>query len=199
MSSQRWPEISSYLRLIEEEKGKLVEKGSSPELLEGVRRRMVHHFEGLKHSLDQILELPYIQEVVFALRAVVDEEIKVGLGIANWNRLVERTKGETGDAFYEYLNKVLDSVSVPALVYETYYYALKRGFQGKYKTSVVQIRKYLEMLVEKIPIESIEDAKRTSVIPVTKKRGRERRLHYYLFACGGALLLYFSLLYLSRA
>lgn len=200
MSSQFWPEISFYLKEIEAERKDINIHQLSQEKFGEIQKAIMGFLEQLKVSLDRRLDPKASQLVYFALIASVDEDMQsfAHSHSLEWLPLQKLLIGDSnaGITFYKKIDEIFsDNSRLPSIVYEVFYFALKRGFKGKYENSKTQIAKYLELLNDKIA----KVAAQRHVEPETapeKPPSRFKRKHYYASAMV-ASVLFIALLYIN--
>jgi type IV/VI secretion system ImpK/VasF family protein len=203
MSCQFWPEISTCLSDVEKEKLLLTKKAINLDAITSARENMNRYIEQLRLSLEQVLDKLYASHILFALIAYFDEEIQHCLsekGQGNWVPLQKDFYGayNAGNLFYETIDKVIEDVQAPEIVFRVFYFILKKGFLGKYRDSKTHINKYLDILREKITIETpAQQTKDAKPYPLHMKN-KLKRWHYYAGA-GAASLALFVVLYLSTS
>ena len=157
MSYPLWQEISFYLSEIDREKALFEKQGFNPDALEGMRKKVSDFFDELKGGLEQKLEKNHASLILFALVAAIDEEMQrfdYNHPKIRWSPLQKDFQGSYtgGEVFFTTIDHILDNSKVPSIVYEVFYFMLKRGFQGKYRESKTQLLKYADLLKQKIPV-----------------------------------------------
>ena len=202
MSYQYWPEISFYLKEIERERLFLAIKPST-EQVELTRKNIKDLLDVLKTNLEQTLQKQNTSLILFAIVALVDEEMQRCLfenGRLTWPPLQKDFYGayNAGEIFYKTIDDIIDEPNTPTIVYEVYYFILKSGFKGKHRDSKTQIAKHLDLLRDKIPLittsKDQNDVQRRGV-----KKPRVKKTHYYLIAASLVVGVFYMLRYLSEA
>ena len=198
-----WPEISSCLNHIENEKRKLTKETVNLDTLTAVREGISQHVEQLQLSFEQELDKHFASLSIFAIVAYIDEKLQrhvLDLRQGNWAPLQKDFYGayNAGELFYETIDKIIDDSQVPPIVPEVFYFILKKGFQGKYRDSKTQIAKYLEILKDKIPV--AKEVNETSGLeaPSSRFKKKIKTWHYYAGA-GVAPLLILAALYIASS
>jgi type VI protein secretion system component VasF len=185
MNYQYWQEISSSLSDLEKERAVFEKSDMNAETLENARSKMAHIIEGLKSSFEQRMEKYHASLIIFPIIATIDEKMH-GYDLHNvkikWTPLQKDfyASYNAGEIFFKNLDEILDSTTIPNIIYQVNYTMLKMGFQGKYRESKIQINKYLEMLKDKIPTpHNVE--KKTSSPPLRPldKRSWLKKWHCY--------------------
>ena len=155
MSCQFWPEISICLNEVEKEKDALTKKAINLDMITIARENINRYIEQLRLSLEQSLEKQHSSQILFALVAFVDEDIQrylIEKGLGNWVPLQKDLYGayNAGTLYYESIDKIIEDPSIPEIVHRVFYFILKKGFMGKYRDSKTHIKKYLEILKNRI-------------------------------------------------
>jgi type IV/VI secretion system ImpK/VasF family protein len=203
MNFQHWQDISFYLNEIDTERNAFGKEEITPDSLENTRKKISYILEQLKGDLEQKMNKDYASLILFALIAGVDEQMQT----FNYNHLKVRwnplqkdfySAYTAGEIFFKTIDDILDNPNVPSLVYEVFYYILKRGFQGKYKDSKTHLQKYLELLKDKIPIPVPSPQLPLPEAPVPPKRWLFKASHYYGFATIALAILYLALYIVSN-
>ncbi len=202
MNFRYWQDISFYLNEIDQEKSAFNKKEISTDSIEATRKKISYLLEQLKVDLEQKIHKDHVSLILFSLVAGVDEQMQS----FDYNHLKSRwiplqkdfySAYTAGELFFKTIDDILDNPNVPVLVYEVFYYTLKRGFQGKYRDSKTQLQKYLDLLKEKIPV-----THSPSNLPpsdrIAPEKSRVKAWHYYGFASLLLVGLYFSLYLLSN-
>jgi type IV/VI secretion system ImpK/VasF family protein len=203
MSYPLWQEISFYLSEIDKEKSLFEKQGFNPEAVEGMRKKISDFFDELKGSLEQKLDKNHASLILFALVASIDEDMQrvdYSHPKVRWNPLQKDFQGSYtgGEVFFNTIDHILDNPKVPSIVYEVFYFMLKRGFQGKYRESKTQLLKYIDLLKQKIPVNTPVDRDvHAGPARVQSTRGKTTKGRYYtaaaiLFFLTGILLYVFS-------
>ncbi|MBS0615335.1 MAG: DotU family type IV/VI secretion system protein [Verrucomicrobia bacterium] len=196
MNFQHWQDISFYLNEIDQERTLFGKASITPESMENCRKKIANTLEQIKVGLEQKLGKDYASLVLFALVAGVDEQMQA----YDYNHLKVRwaplqkdfySAYTAGEVFFKTIDDILDNPAIPSLVYEVFYYVLKRGFQGKYRDSKTQLHKYIELLKDKIPV-STSHAKPVVHEQIEPAKTGFKAWHYYGFAT-----LLFGVLYMA--
>jgi type IV/VI secretion system ImpK/VasF family protein len=203
MSYQLWQDISFYLSEIDQEKASFGRSVITPELIDATKAKITTSVEQLKTILELKLGKDHSSLVLFAIIAVIDEEMQ---GF-NYNQVKARwaplqkdfyAAYTSGEVFFKTIDETLDDPLIPSMVYEVFYFILKRGFKGKYRDSKTQLSKYLELLREKIQVSTsnLKSAAEEKVpyIP-PKKMGRWQ---YYALAVAVIVVTYLGLFAFSN-
>ncbi len=203
MSSQFWPEISICLSEVEKEKLALTKKAINLDAITAVRDNINRHIDQLRVSFEQILDKQHASQLLFAIVAYFDEQIQSHLlekGQGNWVPLQKDFYGayNAGTLFYDTIDKLVEDIQVPEVVYEVFYFILKKGFLGKYRDSKIHINKYMEILKEKISVEPPQPAPKDQVLPLYHTRKKIKPVHYYA-AAGTASILLLVILYATSS
>lgn len=151
MTYQYWPEIFTYLKFIEDEQNELRGKQLNQEGANAFRKKAQKHLESLKYSLSKRLAADMHTHAYLAITAAIDEDMRLlaeSTGKFKWTSL--QTEGNVGEIFYRAIDKTLDDPQTPSIVFEIFYFLLKRGYKGRHSESKTQIQKYLELLKDKI-------------------------------------------------
>lgn len=177
MKHPHWSEIFFYFKEIEQQKAKLENKKLSAELLSTSHNSLAISMNQLKNNLKQTLDEQSVHHIVFALTALLDEEMKRLISATNqnveWVPLQKEFFNLTnaGERFFDNLDEVLETPNFPSIVYEVFFLVLKKGFRGKYQHSQNRINKYIEFLTDKIqepPVAKKEKAKQKQPMPLPK-------------------------------
>jgi type IV/VI secretion system ImpK/VasF family protein len=203
MNCQFWPEISTCLNDVEKEKLSLTKKAINLDAITAARENMNRHIEQLRLSLDQGLDKKYASHILFALVAYFDEEIQRHLsekGQGNWVPLQKDFYGayNAGNLYYETIDKIIEDTQAPEIVFRVFYFILKKGFLGKYRDSKTHITKYLDILREKISIETPAHQPKDPKAYLQHMKSKVKRWHYYAGA-GAVSLVLFIMLYLTTS
>ena len=197
MHYQHWQEISFYLNEIHKEKLFFVSKPLTIESMEASRNNIASLLGRLKSYLEQRLDKHYASLAIFSIVAWVDEEmqsIDYNQLKARWNPLQKDfySAYTAGEVFFETIDKILDDPTVPQIVYEVFYFILKKGFKGKYRDSKTQLSNYLELLKRKI---SVTHPKNQQSEPASTflKQEKRKKWHYYASAFGLSIITYLAL------
>lgn len=203
MNYQLWQEISFYLNEIDEKKIAFGNSTITPELIETSRSEISNLIDQLRAGLESQLEKNHASLMLFAIVAAIDEEMQ---GF-NYNHLKVRwtplqkdfySAYTAGEVFFKTIDDMLDVTNIPSIVFEVFYFMLKRGFKGKYRDSKTQITKYLDLLKQKIHIHAPAQQKPIEDAISFSKPSQLKKWHYYGLA--GFLLIcsYLSLLGFSN-
>jgi type IV/VI secretion system ImpK/VasF family protein len=203
MNSQFWPEISICLSEVEKEKFALTKKAINLDVITAVRDNINHHIDQLRLSFEQVLDKQYVSQVLFAIVAYFDEQIQSHLlekGQGNWVPLQKDFYGayNAGTLFYDTIDKLVEDVQVPQIVYEVFYFILKKGFLGKYRDSKLHINKYMEILNGKISVQPTVPAPKDQALPVYSAWKKIKPRHYYA-AVGAASVVLSLILYVTSS
>ena len=187
MSSQFWPEISICLSEVEKEKFALTKKAINLDAISAVRDNINRIIDQLRISFEQVLDKQYASQVLFAVVAYFDEQIQSHLlerGQANWVPLQKDFYGayNAGALFYDTIDKLVEDQKVPEIVYEVFYFILKKGFLGKYRDSKTHINKYMDILKERIFVEIPQQAGNDASMALYQTREKIKPRHYYAAA-----------------
>lgn len=201
MNCQYWPEISFCLNEIEKQKELLNKKALNLDTIMAARQHINMQLERLRISLEQTLEKQQASLVLFAIVAYCDEELQRHLletNKANWDPLQKDFYGayNAGDLYFDTIDKIMEDPEVPPIVFKVFYFILKKGFQGKYRDSKTHLHKYLELLKEKIPVESPPQKKEQEILLPFQMKKKIKTWHYYAGA-GAFCALFMAILYLS--
>ncbi len=204
MSYPLWQDISFYLNEIDGEKAKFEKEGFNPEALDHTRKKIADFFDELKAHLEQKLDKNEASLILFAMVAAIDEEMQrvdYNRPKIRWNPLQKDFQGSYtgGEVFFTTIDHILDNPKISSIVYEVFYFMLKRGFQGKYRESKTQLLKYADLLKQKIPVHT--PSPKVSYLEQTQssvKKGPLTKGHYYLFAFILFLLTTTGLYFLSN-
>lgn len=203
MSYPLWQEISFYFSQIEQKKLSFGNRTISPELIETTRNEISHLIDELKATLELRLEKSHVSLMLFAIVALIDEEMQ---GF-NYNHLKVRwtplqkdfySAYTAGEVFFKTIDDILDSPAIPSIVFEVFYFMLKSGFKGKYRDSKTQLSKYLDLLRQKIHVPTIAEQKPVETHMAYPKKAPLKKWHYYGLAGGLLVFSYLSLLGLSN-
>lgn len=202
MSYQYWPEISFYLKEIEREKLFLTIKPNT-EQVEATRKNIKDLLDVLKTNLEQTLQKQNTSLILFAIVALIDEEMQRCLfenGRLTWPPLQKDFYGayNAGEIFYKTIDDIIDEPKTPTIVYEVYYFILKRGFKGKHRDSKTQIAKHLDLLRDKIPLVTTSIKDQSDVQRSGARKARVKKTHYYLIAASLVVGVFFLLQHLSE-
>jgi type VI protein secretion system component VasF len=201
MSFKYWPEISFYLKQIEHAQAEFRKKSVTVQGIESLREAIVHQINQLKYSLLTTLEEHPISLMLFAIAAVLDEEIQAIISeteTMRWPPLSKDFYGDytAGELFYRSIDEILDNQKMDPIVFEVFFYAIKRGFKGQYRDSKIQISKYLDLLQERIP--KSEQVKPQVIQTIKRPLGRVKPKQYYQIALASLGILYAGLYWVSR-
>ena len=197
MTYPLWQEISFYLNEFDKEKAEFESKSISVETLNEIRRRIAALVEQFKTVLEARLEKKNASDAVFAIVALIDEEMQkydYSKVRVRWDPLQKDffSAFTAGEVFFEHVDKILEDPSIPQVVFEVYYFVLKRGFKGKYRDSKMQLYKYLELLKDKIQVSSPKTVQReTPASFVTKEKNK--KLKYYMLSLATFVMTYLAL------
>jgi type IV/VI secretion system ImpK/VasF family protein len=142
--------------------------------------------------------------VLFAIIAAVDEEMQAfdyNQLKVRWNPLQKDfySAYTAGEVFFKTIDETLDDPKIPSMVYEVFYFMLKRGFKGKYRDSRTQLTKYLELLEKKIPIiPSNVKAAAPETSTAYQRAVKRKKWHYYALAVALVVVVYFPLYIFSN-
>ncbi len=157
MKHPHWSEIFFYFKEVEQQKEKLQNKKLSSEVLATTRNSLSISMNQLKNNLKQTLDETSVQLIVFALVALLDEEMKRLISSSSsqeveWVPLQKEFFNLTnaGEKFFDHLDEALENPHFSSIVFEVFYFVLKKGFRGKYQNSLNRINKYIEFLSDKI-------------------------------------------------
>lgn len=185
-----WQEISSFLNDLDREKQVFEKSAMTSESMENTRAKMMNLFEVLKSSLEQRMDKYHASLILFPMVAAIDEKMQsydFNNTKVKWAPLQKDFYAAytAGEIFFKTLDEILDEPNTPNIIYQVFYAMLKRGFQGKYKDSKTQINKYLDMLKDKIPVETAQDKKISKPIPQQQvKKPKLKRWHWYSLSVG---------------
>lgn len=186
MNYQHWQDISFYLNEIDQERENFGKTAITADLMETTRQKISYFIDQLKTILEQKFNKDHASLMLFAIVAGVDEQMQS----YDYNQVKQRwvplqkdfySAYTAGEVFFKTIDDILDNLTIPALVYEVFYFILKRGFQGKYRDSKTQLRKYLELLKQKIPTSNPE-AKTIVYKEEAPSKPLLRPWHYYALA-----------------
>lgn len=211
MNSMLWPEISHTVKEIDREINNLPIKMLNPEVLENLRTSVDGFFSQLRDSLNGALgemktsldKTPTVL-ILSALAAMYDEKIKALIsahaGLLSWNPLsIEHYGSDTaGERFYHYLDKILDDPAMPQVVCEVFLFVLKRGFRGKHDKSRLQIGKYVDLIIERIPKGDDLATQNQTVLRRPLNEPHFGKKQYYFMAFGAVLLVWCGLYFISN-
>lgn len=196
-----WPEISTCLKEVEEEKKKLTKGTINLDTLTSTRETISHLIEQIQVSLEQDMDKQSASLAVFALVAFVDERMQthiLELGQGSWAPLQKDFYGayNAGELFYETIDKIIDDPKTPPIIPEIFYFILKKGFKGKYRDSKTYLTKYIDILKEKIAVAPVSKESIPVEPSISKLRKKIKTWHYYAGASLATLsllmLLYFT-------
>ena len=156
MRHPQWSEIYFYFNEFAQQQAKLDGKKLTPEVIATSHNSLGISMGQLRNNLKQTLDDRSVYHITFALTALLDEEMsrltaKAGQGV-DWIPLQKELFDLTnaGEIFFENLDEVLENPQFSTIVYEVFYFVLKKGFRGKYQTSANRINKYVEFLSDRI-------------------------------------------------
>jgi type IV/VI secretion system ImpK/VasF family protein len=199
MNNEYWSEISYYLSEIDQQRSTCCSKKISTETIFSLRNQIISSLEQLKDNLEQLLDESHVHFILFALVALVDEEMQCQLPPSEsiqWTPIQRDFYDTTnaGELFYKTLDEILDNSNIPTIVYEVFYFVLKRGFRGKHAKSASRINRYLTFLSEKIPVEK---GSFNEEAPLAAQKHNEKKTHRGLLygATFASLLAIYGLLY----
>ncbi len=203
MSCQFWPEISICLNEVEKEKDALTKKAINLDMITIARENINRYIEQLRLSLEQSLEKQHSSQILFALVAFVDEDIQrylIEKGLGNWVPLQKDLYGayNAGTLYYESIDKIIEDPSIPEIVHRVFYFILKKGFMGKYRDSKTHIKKYLEILKNRISVATPIYQHKEMHTNLANLRQKIKPWHYYLSGVVAALAL-LSILYTTSS
>lgn len=203
MNCQYWPEISFYLIEVEKEKQDLLKKAISLDVITSARENINQHIEQLRLSLEQSLDTNFVSLILFATVAYIDEEIQRCLlekGQANWVPLQKDFYGayNAGNLYFETIDKIIEDPQTPVIVFKVFYFFLKKGFLGKYRDSKTHIAKYLDILKEKIPIETPLQAQDSPIPQPISIKKKIKSWNYYSGAAFVSLVFFLTLYFTSN-
>lgn len=203
MNFQFWPEISICLNEVEKEKLALSKKAINLDVISSMRDNINRVIDQTRVSFEQVLDKQYASQVLFAIVAYFDEQIQAQLlerGQANWVPLQKDFYGayNAGTLFYDMIDRIVDDKQVPEVVFEVFYFVLKKGFLGKYRDSRTHINKYMEILKEKISVEIPDSSPIEINTSLYQNKVRIKPRHYYA-AAGGLSILTLALFYISSS
>ncbi len=197
MNYPHWQEISFYLNEVQKEQSAFTSKPITTESMEETRRSIAALIDQLRGALEQKLDKENAALAVFSIVALVDEEMQ-GYDYnkiqARWAPLQKDFYGAytAGEVFFEKTNKILDDPSVPSIVYEIFYFVLKKGFKGKYRDSKTQLYKYMQLLKDKIPVVHPK-VDEIELSPPYPKPEKHKKWKYYGWAFSAFALIYVAL------
>ena len=174
MKYQYWSEISFYLNEIDQQKSVTFERKVTPEKLAALRASILIQLNQLKDSLKPLLEEYPTYLILFAIIACIDEEIHCLLPVQDQMEWVPIQQdfyntSNAGELFYKTLDEILDDPTIPTIVFEVFYFILKRGFSGKYVKSKTKISRYLDFLSEKISVVTTSKKEKGSIFNASKR------------------------------
>lgn len=200
-----WQEISHFLNDIDKEKILFEKSSMSTEAMENTRKKMTDLVDVLKSSLEQRMDKYHASLIIFPIVAAIDEKMQGYDYNSNKSKWMPLQKDfyaayNAGEIFFKSLDEILDDPNIPNIVYQVNYTILKRGFQGKYKDSKTQINKYIDMLKDKIPRTSQNEAKTiTPKTPVIQpKKTWLKKWHCYSFSIGMAIATFGILILIAH-
>lgn len=189
MSYQLWQDISFYLNEIDQEKLSFGKNMITPESLDATRSKISMSLDQLKNIAELKLGREHSFLVMFALIAVIDEEMQN----FNYNHLKVRwaplqkdfyAAYTSGEVFFKTIDETLDDPTIPSMVYEVFYFVLKRGFKGKYRESKTQLSKYLDLLRQKIQVATQSQKNEAGeTVPYVSPKRIGKWQYYGLAAC----------------
>lgn len=156
MKHPHWSEIYIYFNEFNQQKELLQSKKLTPEVLSTIRNSLSTSMKHLRNNLKQSLEEQSVYLITFALTALMDEEIQRVLkqipGSPDWIPVQKELFNLTnaGEVFFDSLDEILEASHFTSIIYEVYYFTLKKGFRGKYEHSQNRITKYIEFLSARI-------------------------------------------------
>ncbi len=188
MKHPHWSEIYFYFNEFNQQKKQIENKKVSPEVLATIRNSLTTSMKHLRNNLKQSLDEQSVYLISFALTALMDEEVQRLLqrtpGNAEWIPLQKEIFNLTnaGEVFFESLDEILEASHYPTIVYEVYYFTLKKGFRGKYQHSPNRIAKYIEFLGARVeePTITKRDKSTQKIVPLPKIKFKV--WHYYVAA-----------------
>ncbi len=198
MKHPYWSEIFYYFKEIEQFKNNLIEKNISPEILLTTRNSMVLRLNQLRNNLKQSLDEHSVYLIFFGLVSLLDEEMHAILSSNDhetWSSMQKHFFNLTnaGEVFFENLDEALENPKFPSIVFEMFYFILKKGFLGKYEKSPNRIAKYIEFLAEKIPESQVERKQKTIKPLIPLVNPKFKIWNYYAFGAIAVLCIYVGL------
>ena len=203
MNYQYWQEISFYLDELDKERALFESSPKNAENMDTARKAMSHHLEHLRISLEKRLDVHYTSLIIFAIIAALDERMQsldFNSPKARWSPLQKDFYAAytAGEVFFKSVDEILEDPKTPNIVYQVFYYMLKRGFQGKYQDSKTQIAKYIDILKDKIPVATPQVRSEEPIRDRAHKKSLLKAWHYYALSGTLVVALYFSLMLLSN-
>lgn len=203
MSYPYWQEISFYLDELDKEKSTFETSSRSGEDMDNARKSMAQLIDNLRMSLEKRLDVHYASLVIFAIVASMDEKMQsfdFNSPKVRWAPLQKDFYAAytAGEVFFKSIDEILEDPNTPNVVFQVYYYMLKRGFQGKYQDSKTQISKYLDMLRDKIPVAVTTASKQEALMEGPRKKELLRVWHYCALSTLLITAVYFSFLLISN-
>jgi len=203
MNNEYWSEISYYLSEIDQQKLTCCSKKLNAETILSLRNQVISSLEQLKDNLEQLLDESHVHYILFALVALVDEEIQCQLPpgeTIQWTPIQRDFYDTThaGELFYKTLDEILDNSNIPTIIYEVFYFVLKRGFRGKHAKSASRINRYLTFLSEKIPVEKGSFNEESSLTAQKHNEKKPHRALLYGTTFASLLVIYGVFYFFSR-
>ncbi|MDX8431349.1 MAG: DotU family type IV/VI secretion system protein [Candidatus Algichlamydia australiensis] len=201
MSSQYWPKISSCLEEIETERELIDHQEVQQEQVEMLKTKATKILESLKNFLHKNLNPSQSLLIEFALTSYINEQMQSFAHRQIKNNIswppLQHTLGthKAGEVFFKKCDSILEDRQTPLIVYEVYYFIIKRGFKGQYKDTQLQIDKYLDLLQERIGNAKIELKKSEELSPQKPQKFKPK--HYY--AAAAALSFLFLLILFAQS
>lgn len=191
MKHPHWSEIYDYFKEVDQQKAKLESRKNLTDSLSTARNSLVISIKQVKNNLKQSLDELSVHHIIFALISLLDEEMKQLITSFNqqgeWVPLQKEFFDLTnaGEVFFDYLDEALENPQFSSIVFEVFYFVLKKGFRGKYQLSLIRISKYMDLLSEKIHQPALAKERKSAPQVFTLPKIRIKIWQYY----AGSLLL----------
>lgn len=194
MNDQYWADISLCFQEIYNKKNSLYKSKVSDKTISEVRDTALMCLLQLKGSLSKSLETEFVYLVLFPIVSLLDEEMQCDSikHKVNWKILQKELydTSNAGEQFYQILDDILDNQNTPSIIYEVFYFILKKGYKGKFIDCESRITRYLDFLREHIP-NNIKESKSQSTTTVQINRNfSQKKWHYVAYFCAFTVSAY---------
>lgn len=203
MKANEWSEVFCYWQEVEQQKNSYLLRKHSQENMEMLRSSLISILGQMKENLQHNLNERYLDMMLFAFIAFLDEEMQrlmlTSHSQAIWTPIQQEfyNTSNAGELFYKALDDALDDTTLPSIVFEVYYFVLKRGFRGKYAKAPTRIGRYLDFLSKRITVAVPEGVRVAKAKAPEESLGMCLKPSYYYAATAVAVLGIYAGLYLQ--
>ncbi len=162
-----------------------------PQGLAALRERLTTSLAHLQDELQQQLSERQTYQVLFPIIVFFDEAIQVRLSEDVEWKLLQKEFFDIhrgGAVFFESLDELIQE-DAPVQVFQSYYFCLKLGFQGRHAGDQRTLDSYLEKIKQRLPLPADREVPHTSGGGKILSTSREI-YSYYIAASVAACALY---------